>query len=266
MKTTFSFLHIQHKVFLIPALLLAVLPGCVSARYALSADPITSLQAINIPTTHAAVQPVSRIDPNKPGEWWENRHTLLNERAAMGNYDLVFIGDSITHGWENAGKSVWENFYGDRNALNLGIGGDRTEHVLWRLDNGNIDGLSPKLAVIMIGTNNFRANNAQEIGDGIVSIVKRLNARMPEMNILILGIFPRFENPHPKRRMLAEASLIASSIADGKRIHYLDIGDTFLDDDGTLPKKIMPDFLHPNKRGYQIWAEAIEPTVKKLLR
>jgi lysophospholipase L1-like esterase len=249
-----------------PLIVLAIFSGCVSTPYDGPAEPIASLQAIEIPTTHSAVQPVSRINPNKPGESWEKRHVLLNERAAKGDYDLVFIGDSITHGWEGSGKSVWEDFYSDRKALNLGIGGDRTEHVLWRLDNGNIEDLSPKLAVIMIGTNNFRDNTAEEIGDGIISIVKRLNARMPEMNILILGIFPRFENPHPKRRMLAEASLIASSIADGKRIHYLDIGDVFLDEKGTLPKKIMPDFLHPNKEGYQIWAEAIEPTINNLLR
>ncbi len=256
-----------HTISLIfPAFLIVLLPGCASLRQDTSAQPIASLQAVDIlDTTHAATSPVSRIDPNNPGNWWENRHNELNGRTAKGNYDLVFIGDSITQGWEGSGKTVWEEFYGDRKALNLGISGDRTEHVLWRFENGNIDGLSPKLAVIMIGTNNFMANTAQEIGDGIITIVQRLNAELPATNILIVGIFPRFEKPHPKREMLAEASRIASTVADGKRIHYIDIGEAFLDDDGTLPKNIMPDFLHPNERGYQIWAEAIEPQVKRLL-
>jgi hypothetical protein len=197
-----------------PAFLIVLLPGCASLRQDTSAQPIASLQAVDIlDTTHAATSPVSRIDPNNPGNWWENRHNELNGRTA----------------------------------------------------NGNIDGLSPKLAVIMIGTNNFMANTAQEIGDGIITIVQRLNAELPATNILIVGIFPRFEKPHPKREMLAEASRIASTVADGKRIHYIDIGEAFLDDDGTLPKNIMPDFLHPNERGYQIWAEAIEPQVKRLL-
>lgn len=242
-----------------------VLSGCMSTGREHIAKPIKSLQDIELVRTHRALQPVSRINPAKPGDGWEARHNAFNENAAKGDYDMLFIGDSITHGWEGAGKATWDRFYSHRKALNLGIGGDRTEHVLWRLDNGNVEGLSPKLAVIMIGTNNFRDNTAQEIGEGIIKIVQRLNAEMPDMQILILGIFPRFQKPHPKREMLAEASLIAASIADGKRIHYLDIGDAFLDDDGTLPAAIMPDFLHPNERGYEIWAEAIEPMVNCLL-
>ena len=250
-------------LFLILAV--AVLPGCLSTGNGHPIEAIASLQAIEIPRGHAAVQSVSRIDPKETGNWWEKRYETLNDRSSIGGHEMVFIGDSITHSWENAGKDIWNEFYGDRKALNLGISGDRTEHVLWRLENGNIDGLTPKLAVIMIGTNNYRDNSAEEIGEGIISIVKHLNREMPEMNVLILGIFPRFKGPHPKRRMLAEASAIASSIADGKRIHYLDIGTAFLEDDGKLPKDIMPDFLHPNERGYRIWAEAIEPKVAELL-
>lgn len=265
MKLTQLSAKIRPVTLIAPLFILTLLPGCASLYTDKPAQPIAALQAIEIPLTHDAVQPVSRIRPGQPGGSWEARHDLLNQRAAKGDYDLVFIGDSITHSWENGGKSVWDKFYANRKSLNLGISGDRTQHVLWRLDNGNIDGLSPKLAVIMIGTNNYRDNNAQEISDGIIAIVQRLNARMPEMNILILGIFPRFEKSNAKREVLAEASLIASGIADGKRIHYLDIGEEFLDEDGTLPRRIMPDFLHPNKRGYQIWAEAIEPKIKELL-
>ena len=239
---------------LLPALILAVLSGCSTTQ-----GPSAKLQAIEIAQTHAAVKPVPHTSQMA-------RHNSFNVNAAKGGWELLMIGDSITHGWEGHGKKVWAEYYGDRKALNLGIGGDRTEHVLWRLENGNIDGLDPKAAVIMIGTNNYRDNTAEEIAEGITAIVQKLNAEFPKMNILILGIFPRFaEATHEKRIMLAEASRLTSKLADGKRIHYLDIGDAFLTKDGVLTKDVMPDLLHPHEKGYRIWAEAMEPTLKKLL-
>src|SRR5687767_14628351 len=110
-----------------------------------------ALRAEDAPA-HDAVKPV----PRDAG--WMKRHESFNERVKKGNVDLIFIGDSITQGWEGAGKGVWEKYYGKRNAVNLGIGGDRTQHVLWRLENGNIKGIEPKLAVVMIGTNNSGSN------------------------------------------------------------------------------------------------------------
>jgi lysophospholipase L1-like esterase len=196
-----------------------------------------------------------------------DRHESMNRRVAQGNVDLIFIGDSITHAWEGAGKDVWDKYYGKRNAVNLGIGGDRTQHVLWRLDHGNIDGIHPKLAVIMIGTNNSNGadNTAEEIAAGITAIVGRLRTKLPETKVLILGIFPRGEKPGPQREKNAKASEIASRLADNKHVFYLDIGPKFLTADGTLSKDIMPDLLHPNKKGYEIWAAAIEDKVSELM-
>lgn len=193
------------------------------------------------------------------------RHQGFNERVKQGNADLLFIGDSITHGWEGEGKAIWDAYYGDRNAVNLGIGGDQTQHVLWRLDHGNIDGISPKLAVLMIGTNNFKSNTAEEIAEGITAIVAKLRTKLPNTKVLILAIFPREEKPGETRDKLAQASAIASKAADGENVFYLDIGKAFLDEDGTLPKSVMPDFLHPNAEGYRLWAEAIEPVVARLM-
>ncbi len=209
---------------------------------------------------NSAIAPAPRAD-----EWWQKRHESMNERVKQGNVDLVFIGDSITQGWEGAGKPVWEKYYADRNAVNLGISGDQTQHVLWRLDNGNIAGIAPKLAVIMIGTNNFKANSAEEIGEGVQAIVKKLRAQLPNTKILLLAIFPRMEKPDEVRDKLAKASAIASQLADGNMVQFMDIGHEFLDADGTLPKDVMPDFLHPNEKGYWIWAEAIEPKLAELL-
>lgn len=210
--------------------------------------------------SHSAIAPEPRAD-----DWWVQRHEAMNARVQEGNVDLLFIGDSITQGWEGEGKAVWDQYYADRNAVNLGISGDRTQHVLWRLDNGNIDGISPKLAVIMIGTNNSRDNTAEEIGDGITAIVQKLRTSLPEMKVLLLSIFPREEKPGEVRDKLAKASAIAAKTAQDDMVWYLDINREFLDDDGTLPKEIMPDFLHPNALGYAIWAHAIEPKIAELL-
>jgi len=209
---------------------------------------------------HSAVKPV----PRSGG--WMNRHESFNQRVAKGKVDLVLIGDSITHGWEGKGKSVWEKFYGKRNAVNLGIGGDRTQHVMWRLDNGNVKGISPKVAVVMIGTNNSGNNSPEEIADGLAAITKQLRKKLPKTKVLLLGIFPRGANKDDGRRQVNEkANAIFKKLADGNDVHYLDIGAKFLEPDGTLTRKIMPDLLHLSVEGYTIWAESIEPTLKKLM-
>ena len=215
---------------------------------------------------HSAVEPAHRHS------WWTLRHNAVNERVKQGNVDLIFIGDSITHSWEGAGKELWEKYYAPRNAVNMGFSGDRTQHVLWRLDNGEIDGISPKAAVIMIGTNNSNGNDntAEEIADGMIAICKKLRKGLPKMKILLLAVFPRGEKPSPQREKNAKASELAAKIADDKldpedMIHYLDIGPKFLEPDKSLSKEIMPDFLHLTPKGYKIWAEAIEPKVKELM-
>jgi sialidase-1 len=214
------------------------------------------------PGKHAAVAATPRL-----ADWWMKRHRSFNDRARQGEIDLVFLGDSITHAWGVAGTKVWEKYYGDRKAANMGIGGDRTQHVLWRLDHGNVDGISPKVVVLMIGTNNSNGDEhtAEEIADGIVAIVEKLRSKLPRTKVLLLGIFPRGEGPSPQREKNAEASRLASKIADGKMIHYLDIGDEFLGPDRTLSGEIMPDLLHLSPAGYEIWAASIEPKLAELL-
>ncbi|MHC4533631.1 MAG: platelet-activating factor acetylhydrolase IB subunit [Planctomycetota bacterium] len=209
----------------------------------------------------------SAVDPAHRHSWWTLRHWAVNERIKQGNVDMIFIGDSITHSWEGGGKEVWQKYYGHRNAVNMGFSGDRTQHVLWRLDNGNIDGISPKVAVIMIGTNNSNRddNTAEEIADGMIAICKKLRAKLPRTKILLLAVFPRAEKPCPQREKIAKANKIASKIADGRMIHYLDIGPKFLEPDESISKEIMPDYLHLTPKGYKIWARAIEPTVTKLM-
>lgn len=247
------------------------------------------------PPKHSAVTPIPRKEA-----WWQRLHENINKRAKAGDVDLLFVGDSITQGWmvpepskpavkkastppakapakepaapEWTFNEVWKKSYGHRKAMNAGIGGDRTQHVLWRLDHGNIDGLKPKLVVLMIGTNNSneKDNTAQEIGEGITAIVQKLRAKLPETKILVLAIFPRTdkktkEEVAAQRAKNAQASALASKMADNKMVFYMDIGSKFLDKNDQIPREIMYDLLHLTPKGYQIWADAIEAKVAELL-
>jgi lysophospholipase L1-like esterase len=208
-------------------------------------------------------QPVTVVPAPRDGDWLK-RHEQINARAKQGDVALIFLGDSITQGWND--NAVWQKYYGSRKAMNAGIGGDQTQHVLWRLDNGNIDGISPKLAVIMIGTNNSGSNTSEDIAAGIKAIVAKLRTKLPHTKILLLGVFPRGDKPDNRQRQVnIGANALAKSVADGKNVFYLDISDRFLEPDGTLSKDIMPDYLHLSEKGYDIWAKSIEPKVAELL-
>lgn len=222
---------------------------------------------------NAAVLPVPRTDAA-----WIARHESFNARAVQGakkgDIGIIFLGDSITHGWEGAGREVWERFYAPRRAVNFGISGDRTQHVLWRLQHGNLDGLAqpaegeaPRLVVLMIGTNNSNGadHTAEEIAAGIGAVVGEIRERLPRTKVLLLAIFPRGEKPSAQRDKNARASELASRLADGKMVHFLDIGAAFTETDGTISGEIMPDYLHLSPKGYQRWAEAMEPTIRELL-
>jgi beta-glucosidase len=218
--------------------------------------------------------PLTALAQEQPGETttpapregaWLKRHEQKLEQVKRGNIDLVFLGDSITQGWEGAGKAVWERYYAPRRPLNLGYGGDRTQHVLWRLDHGEIDGISPRVVVMMIGTNNLRANAPETIADGIKAIVARLRSKLPQTKILLLAVFPRSQTPDELRERARAVNQTIQSLADGDTVVYQDIGPHFLNDDGTISKEIMPDFLHLSPRGYRIWAEAIEPILWNMM-
>lgn len=204
--------------------------------------------------------------PRDTQAYWMKLHESFLDRAKQGEVDLLFLGDSITQGWGGSGKDVWRRHYEPRKTANFGIGGDRTQHVLWRIQNGELEGISPKLAVLMIGTNNLGANTNDEIADGVTAIVKDLRKQKPSMKILLLGIFPRSEKAtDPARARISAINAKIESLADGKHVVYKDIGSVFLEKDGSLSKAIMPDFLHLSRQGYQRWADAIEPTIWSLL-
>lgn len=212
-------------------------------------------------------------DRSWPQYDWKTRHELTSAAVKKSKPQILFIGDSITHffGGEQfdsyalRGKNTWDEFYAPRNAGNLGFGWDKTENVLWRLQHGAVEGIAPKVVVIMIGTNNTGTCSAPDIVLGITTIVLELRKRLPDAKILLLGVFPRSEKPGPQREKIAEVNAGIARLHAPPAVSYLDIGPKFLTPEGLITKDIMPDFLHPNEKGYRIWAEAMEPTLRGLL-
>ncbi len=213
--------------------------------------------------TNQCVIPVPRNDAST------NRLAIINQkvREVGRKAKVIFIGDSITQGWEGSGKDVWAKYYARRNALNLGIGSDHTQHVLWRLDHGNLEGLNPKVAVVLIGVNNapHDENSPRMILEGVQAVVKKLRERLPQTKVLLLGIFPFREDFSSQRGKVLQVNQALHKLDDGEWVRFLDFGHLFVEADGRISKRIMPDFVHLTPEGYRMWAEAIEPTLAKML-
>ncbi len=228
-------------------------------------------------TTRPAVQQPADIPAPKLGKDQKidprflEMHESFLRRRTEGPIDLLFLGDSITEIWGSNGKEVWAKYYGKLNAANFGISGDQTQHVLWRIQNGELDGISPKVVVLMIGTNNLTRYPAAAIVRADKLIVERIHEKLPNTKVLLLGIFPRGADPkaHGTAFYRAKIKVVNAGLAtldDGDKTRYLDIGDKFLDADGSLPRAVMPDFLHPSAAGYQIWADSMAPLLNSMMK
>ncbi|MFM1851086.1 MAG: hypothetical protein RIS54_770 [Verrucomicrobiota bacterium] len=212
--------------------------------------------------------------PNPGQPKFMELHASFLARGQAGPIGVLFLGDSITQGWRKV-PHIWEHYYGQYQPANFGISGDRTQHVIWRIDHGELDGISPKVVVFMLGTNNTGANTAAEIIAGNRRIIALIQEKLPDTKILLLGIFPRGPrwerngNPDPWERKMAIIRDVNANLAgldDGRRIRYLNITRTLLGNDGTIPNIIMPDQLHPNAAGYQLWADAMQPLLDEMMR
>jgi lysophospholipase L1-like esterase len=239
----------------------------MTARRFLPASLLLAL-ALLIPTAARGTQDDKDNPAAKPLNRDNARHKQFLQIVAKGEADVIFLGDSITQGWEGAGKKMWAEHFAPLKAVNLGIGGDQTGHVLWRITEGKeLEPIKPKVAVMMIGTNNMGGHSAQQIAGGVKAIVEELRKQKPQMKILLLGIFPRSAKPTDAvREKIKTANAIIAKLDDGKAVFYKDIGEKFLEKDGTLDKRIMPDYLHLSGEGYEIWANAIKDDVQKLLK
>ena len=206
-------------------------------------------------------------------QWWMQRHhdklDEIDRRKQAGlRSELVFIGDSITHGWEDSGRKFWDEHFAPQHALNLGFWGDCTENLLWRLQHGELDGIDPKVAVLMIGTNNTgdRQEEARNTAAGIRRILDELRLRLPHTRVLLLAIFPRDPQAHsPLRRLNDRVNGLISGLADGEQVVFLNINGQLMGPGGELSADILPDWLHLSEKGYELCARAIEPTLRRLL-
>jgi lysophospholipase L1-like esterase len=211
------------------------------------------------------------IVPEERKGAWERQHQGFVEVARKGDVALLFLGDSITALWDKTAPAIWSRYYAPRRAANFGIGGDRTQHILWRLDHGELEGIRPKVVVLLIGTNNLGDNSEDEVVEGVEAVVGRLLDRLPGSKVLLLGLFPRGNSREPGRASAAPDPRVARLNArlagrfDGKAVRFLDIGPAFLDGAGQIPASIEPDFLHLSRKGYQIWADAMEPTLWEMM-
>jgi lysophospholipase L1-like esterase len=221
----------------------------------------------------------SEAFPKKDDGTFLKKHEAILARAKSGPVGLLFLGDSITERWRIA-PHIWETYYGKYQPANFGIGGDRTSHVIWRIEHGELDGIAPKVAVLMLGTNNSLDYNAEQIAAADRKIVSMIRARLPDTKILVLGIFPRGPrdregNPitqahidEAARRMqtIDAVNRDLATLDDGKTIRFLNINEVFLGQDGRIPRAIMPDQLHPGAAGYQLWADAMQPLLESMLK
>ena len=216
------------------------------------------------------------LPANQPAPRDDNRHKGFLEIAVRGNIELLFVGDSITDWFSNprgqaqapaAGLEVWNKYFSEFKPANFGIAGDTTQGVLWRMQNGELEGFQAKLILLMLGTNNINRNPVDEIVDGDRLIIDEFKKRQPQAKVLVLGIFPRNADPaNPLRATIKEINSKLETLADNNKVFYMDIGSKFLTPDGTLTTEVMADGLHPTAKGYQIWADAIIDKVQTLMK
>ena len=210
------------------------------------------------------------------GQGWMNRHDAFLAEAKRGGIDLLFLGDSITDFLRDParGLPVWERNFAPLHAANFGISADRTQHLLWRLDHGEVDGISPKVVVLLIGTNNTGwesdlktpRNSTEEALQGVTLIVHTLLTKLPHTKILLMAVFPRAdEKGPPPGKQIPEINAALARLADGKFVQFLDLGPKLLDAKGEVSRDLMPDLLHPNTRGYEIWADALREPLARLM-
>lgn len=234
-----------------------------------------------LPFAHAQspkIDASAAIEKNDPsGKFqWMHQSFLARARQPM---DILFIGDSITEGWNKA-PHVWNHYYGMHRPANFGIGGDKTENVVWRIENGELNGAKPKVVVLMLGTNNSAQNTGEEIAAADKKIVEMIRAKIPSAKVMVLAIFPRdarrdaqgkiadatLADAKVRKEAIATANALLAKLDDGKMVRFLDINHVFLGQDGKIPWTLMPDQLHPTAAGYQLWAEAMQPMLTQLMK
>lgn len=239
-----------------------MLPQC--ARFLL----FTALLLAPVALGRDSTQPTPRLVEYEwmPLDEWYRRHADDIEVARAGQAEILFLGDSITQGWEHS--SSYKRRFSQYDPANFGVGGDRTENLLWRLQHGAVGNLDPKAIVLLIGVNNFgqRNDSPEAVFEGVKANVELLKASFPKANILVLGILPWGENPDDPNRLRAKAANELLESLEAERVRIADVGSRFLEADGSISKDVMADFLHPTDEGYQRLTDAVLPILTPWLQ
>ena len=219
------------------------------------------------------VDPSAPIEKKDPTGHFLRMHAAFLQRGKSGPMGLLFLGDSITENWHNA-PEIWKKYYGQFQPANFGIGGDSTQHVIWRIEHGELDGIHPKVVVLLIGTNNSGGNTAAEIAAADTKIVQMIRQKIPGVKVLLQAIFPRGlrkadgpkaeVNAKHRKEVIDAVNPVLAGLDDGVNVRYLDIGAKFLGPDGQVLESLMADHLHPTVAGYQVWADAMQPTLLEM--
>jgi lysophospholipase L1-like esterase len=224
------------------------------------------------PARAAETTPPSLAPVPQRGDRWESRHAEKLRQVAdqAGEIDLVFIGDSITQGLERPGSAeIVTRAFPGKTLLNLGYNADKTENVLWRLRNGEIDGIAPEAVVLMIGTNNtgHRQDPPETTAKAIGQILEELRAKLPNAKIALLSIFPRSDGPGNVLQSINDkTNALLPALADGKSVFHFDLNEVFFDANGTIPPETMPDGLHPSAKGDELWIGALKTRLEQMLK
>jgi beta-glucosidase len=251
---------------------------CAIALTAFLAAPHVA-HAQNTPPAPPAPTPVEPADIAAPkltkdGKLeprFQQLHEEFLKRGKAGPIGVLFLGASIMERWQTVGKEVWDARYGKDDPADFGVSGDKTQNVLWRIDNGELDGIAPKVVVVMVGSNNLGIGPEDALIRAEIKIVEEIHRKLPNTKVLSLGVFPHGAHPTNTQtaKYRAESRAIYAALSkldDGNKTRVLDIGDKFTDAQGILTKEIMPDQLHPTKLGYEIWANAIQSTLDEMLK
>lgn len=255
---------------LVFAALFLALPLAVHAQPTTAPVPPATPPATR-PATQPADVPAPRINPDGSIHTrFRTMHESFLRRAREGPIGLLFLGDSITQQWADAGKQVWAERYAKHDAANFGISGDRTQYVLWRIANGELDGINPKVVVLLLGTNNTGSNTADEIAAGDAKIVGQIRAKLPDAKVILLAVFPRgprrgnVEEAERHMKVIRAVNERLAKLDDGRHVRFLDLGPK-LAPTGVPSPEVMPDGVHLSPQGYQIWADGMQPLLDELM-
>lgn len=262
--------QLRYNVILFAILVLCGLSGCTTTTPS-DAELLTSQWE---QSENTAVRPAIR------GERWQSDHEKREARLQRGDVDILLIGDSITNGWKRYPDTLKEAF-GDYKVVNLGHPADKTENIIWRLQHHQMNNIDPRAVVVLAGTNNSNGDEytEEQIAEGVEAIVRLLRAKLPQTKILLYGIFPRGSRDqrieinngltaakmNPQWEKIERVNLLIKTFADGEYVVYQNINHAFLDENGALSVNVMPDLLHPNEKGYEIWANAMIPILNKMM-